>query len=367
MPETPSFEKATLAWTLPWQDTWVTAVTFIGATRKLAAGNRNGQILVWDLPEQPAGDAPVPVRRLDGHTNEVTRLVATPDGKTLISASYDHTIRYWDTEAPASGSAEVILDARSRAVAAKKLGNKAPPPAPGVQVGLQQAIEVVEAHKDWVLGLSLTRDGKTLLSGDDAGNVILWDRPAVKERRRWKIKHWVWGAALSPDATLALIAERLPLSATPTDRHFGLKIWDATTGQVKHDLAPQYKLDERAYIGAADFSPDGKLLALAEGGEGRGMIFLVESATGKKVRELAGHKPGGVHDLHFSTDGKYLFSSGRDTLVRVWSVADGKQTVQLGKPRGAEFKDICYALSLSADEHWLAVADMAGQVMVYRA
>src|SRR5262245_50901168 len=123
MPETPSFEKATLAWTLPWQETWVTAISFIGATRKLAAGNATGQILVWDLPEKPSGDAPAPVRRLDGHTNEVTRLVATPDGKTLISASYDHTIRYWDLEAPASGSTEVILDARNRVVAAKKLGN----------------------------------------------------------------------------------------------------------------------------------------------------------------------------------------------------------------------------------------------------
>src|SRR5262249_4495758 len=154
--------------------------------------------------------------------------------------------------------------------------------------------------------------------------------------------------------------------ATP-ERHFGVKIWDATTGQVKHDLAPQFKLDERQYISAADFSPDGKLLAFAEGEEGRGMIFLVDSATGKKVGELAGHKPGGVHDLHFSADGKYLFSTGRDTLVRVWSVADGKQTAQLGKARGAEFKDIWYALSLSADERWLAAADMAGQVLVYNA
>jgi hypothetical protein len=54
-------------------------------------------------------------------------------------------------------------------------------------------------------------------------------------------------------------------------------------------------------------------------------------------------------------------------LVRVWNVADGKQTAQLGKPRGAEFKDIWHALSLSADEHWLAAGDMAGQVMVYNA
>ena len=29
----------------------------------------------------------------------ISRLAATPDGKTLISASYDHTIRYWDMPA----------------------------------------------------------------------------------------------------------------------------------------------------------------------------------------------------------------------------------------------------------------------------
>ena len=31
------------------------------------------------------------MRRLDGHTNVITRLLATPDGRWLISSSYDHT------------------------------------------------------------------------------------------------------------------------------------------------------------------------------------------------------------------------------------------------------------------------------------
>jgi WD40 repeat protein len=362
--ETPSFNKATLAWTLPWQDTWVTSVTFIGASRKLAAGNRNGQIYIWDLPEKPGGELPTPVRRLDGHTNEVTRLVATPDGKTLISVSYDHTIRYWDMDAPATGTAEVILDARNRAEAAKKQGKKEPEPAPGVKVELQQAAKVLEAHKEWILGLSLSKDANTMLTGDDAGEVIIWNRPEAKEIRRWKVKGWVFAAALSPDAGLALISERFPLVFTPANHHTGTKLWDATTGQVKKDLSAEYKM----YIGAADFSPDGKLLALGQGNETeRGKIFLLESDTGKKVREFQGHAPGGVHDVHFSADGKYLFSCGRDTVVRVWNVADGKQAAEVSKSRGGQFKDIWHALSLSADEHWLATADMAGQVVVYNA
>ncbi len=124
------FDKASLAWMLPWQEDWVTAVTFIGPGRRLAAGNRRGHILLWDLPEKPGGEVPTPVRCLEGHTNEVTRLLAAPDGKTLLSASYDHTIRSWDLETPAAGTAEIILDARTRAEAARKAGKKEVEPAP---------------------------------------------------------------------------------------------------------------------------------------------------------------------------------------------------------------------------------------------
>src|SRR4051812_13542527 len=78
-----NFDKAALAWKLPWDADWVTAVAFVGNNR-VAAGNNLGQILVWDLPEKQDAPVPGPVWRLDGHTNTITRLVVTPDGKWLI-------------------------------------------------------------------------------------------------------------------------------------------------------------------------------------------------------------------------------------------------------------------------------------------
>src|SRR5262245_5875987 len=106
----PDLAKPTPAWTLTWDADWVTAVAFVGP-RRVAAGNNLGQILVWDLPDKPGGDPPKPRLRLDGHTNVISQLAATPDCGTLISASYDHTIRYWDGAATAEPSDTVALNA----------------------------------------------------------------------------------------------------------------------------------------------------------------------------------------------------------------------------------------------------------------
>src|SRR5262249_59561120 len=109
-------------------------------------------------------------------------------GRWLTAAGSDHPIRFWDLEAPAAGSDTITLDARARAAAAKKAGGKAPPAAPGVKVELQEAQQTLDAHRDWVLGLALSRDGKLLVSGDDAGVVIVWDVAERRERRGWQLK-----------------------------------------------------------------------------------------------------------------------------------------------------------------------------------
>jgi WD40 repeat protein len=357
------FDKATLAWTLPWDDDWVTAVAVLGPTRRVAAGNNQGHIYVWELPEKPGATPPAPARRLDGHTNVISRLLATPDGRWLISASFDHSVRLWDMSAATKGTATVVLDPKARE-AAKKRGGKAAAEPPAVTVGLQQAERVLDAHKEWVQAMSLSADGKILATGDDAGQVILWDVPSGKETRRWKVKAWVYALALSPDGRRALISERFPLVYDPA-KVITTRLWDATTGQMTRSLDDLFKKD---YQSAAAFSPDGKLLAVGRGGEANGpsgVVILLDPATGKKVHELKPGHQDGLTDLAFHPDGKHLASTGRDTVVRLWSVADGKMVKELGKPRGGQFKDWIHAISFSPDGMLLAAADMAGAVQVW--
>jgi WD40 repeat protein len=364
MAEASPFDKATLAWTLPWDADWVTAVRFLGASRRLAAGNNRGEILVWDLLEQASTPAPLPVRRLDGHTNVISRLLSTADGRWLLSASYDHTIRYWDTQAPAGGTATVVLNARAREEAGQRPGKKVPA-ALEAQVSAQTAARTLEGHRDWIQALALGADDRFLVSGDDTGQVVVWDRAAGTEVRRWTVKGWVYALALSPDGQRAFVSERVPL-VFDSGRHAGANIWDVQTGQMRLALKDLFA---KEYMSAAVFAPDGKTVLVGRGGEVNGLsgkIAFLDAVTGKVIREASAAHEYGVTDIVLHPDGRHFASSGRDTVVRIGRLADGKVVKELGKPRGGQFKDWIHALAFSADGRWLAGADMAGQVQVWR-
>jgi len=354
------FNRSSLAWNLQWDTDWVTAVSFVGDNR-IAAGNNLGHILVWELPGGSGGAAPSLVRRLVGHTNTINRLVATPDGRWLISASNDHTIRYWDMQAPAKGEEAIVLNGRTREDLIKRKSSKVPPPIEA-KVATQESERTLSGHKDWVLGLALSKDGNTLVSGDDKGEVIVWDRATGNKRAQWKVKGWVWALALSPDGFSLCVSERVHL-VFDSGRHAGLKTWDLK-GQVKQDFGKL--MVKEMPVAAAAFSPDGKMLAVGRGGEtDSGKVTLLDPADGKKLRELTPGHYSGLTDIAFHPDGKHLFTSGRDTVVRVWKAEDGKLIKELGTPRGGQFKDWIHAVSVSPDGRWLAAADMAGAVQVW--
>lgn len=374
-----NFEKAALLWSFTWDADWVSAVSFIG-DKYIAAGNNLGEILLWELPnkpeplieitsekskpadksERPLYSSPKPIRQMVGHSNIINRLLCA-ENRWLISASNDHTVKYWDIEAKPSGMAKHVLNARTiEDITRNKNSGRKPPPPLEAEVRTQDASKIIQG-KEWIVGLSMSQDETTLVTGDDAGQVAIYDRKTGAEKKRWQVKGWAFAVAISPDLKQALVSERYPL-VFDSGRHTAVKLWDVATSTVQYDLSKEFK---DMQIASAAYSNDGKILALGRGGEGEGKIFLIDPATGKKLRELSPIHQYGVTDLCFHPDGKHLASTGRDTVVRIWNVAEGKMIKELGKPRGGQFKDWFHALSFSPDGTRIAVADMAGYIHLW--
>lgn len=386
----------TQQWQLSFEGEWPTSVVFLGDGKRIAAGNRAGQIFLWELPRDvpPKQDDRAadhhPVRRFDGHTNGITHLRTTPDGNTLISSSMDHTVRLWDVNAPATGKATVVLDMKLREARGRrkpKAEKEKILSAPGAEVETVTQGNVLEGHAGWILGLGISRDGKRLISGDDRCQSIVWDLASRKPISKWRgyDRVWVRSAALSPDGKTAFTCEYAGRRSSFDAPAAQARLWNADDGTLKSDLlkiwTPKVKDNDRqdSYgyartwgkllkrgLVCADFSPDGKLLAVGQGGEtDTGKVHLVDVESGTILRTVSGHRYG-VCDVKFSADGKYVLSSGRDTTVRICQAADGMEVAALGKARGGQFKDWLHAIAVSPDQSTVAAADIAGSVHVWR-
>lgn len=101
-------------------------------------------------------------------------------------------------------------------------------------------------------------------------------------------------------------------------------VWNPAKGTIVRRIT---NIAERVYN--LDYSPDGKLLAVAAGTPGQmGEVKLFDTTTGKLVADLVTSNDS-VFSVAFSPDGKRLASAGADRAIRVFDVATRKTLVTI--------------------------------------
>jgi WD40 repeat protein len=296
--------------------------------------------------------------RFDGHLQPAYSVSYSPDGKTLISMSCDQVIR-WDAgtgvkldewKLPTTAALAVSPDRAALAWVNGETESKV------INVGeaaTGKMIRKLKGHKQAVVSVAWSPNGKYIASGNPMEPIHLWDAATGKLVRkfdqqqggltlkfsadsktlacgctdgtvgRWEVetgnelpkltgyRGWVQCLAFAPDgSTLALAGADSQM----------LHLWDLATATPRQ-AAPGH----HGQIYAVAYSPDGKLLATGGGDwhDNDQNIYLWDAATGQQVRKLTGHL-GKVYSLAFSPDGKRLVSGGeKEDFVHVWDVATG--------------------------------------------
>ena len=308
----------------------VSQVCFSADGKTLATGARDGKIALWDP------DTGKEIRRWQAHTDMVSCLAFSPDGKMLASGgSYaDFAIRRWQTStgkeidplAGHSGPVEsLIFGPGGKTLLSCDRGGK----IVGWDVSAAHEHRSLYPARDalhdnvhmWLLrdvapGGEVAALLGTLKTPKQDPVICLWDTASRKEIHVLKVPAMTGGLPairFSPDG------KQLALGASD-----GIHLWDVTTGKDLHYLElPEPEFVIRAnlkQVWTLAFSPDGKLLAFVDGDNS---IRLLEVASGKVLRKWDSQQRG-IQVVIFSPDTKSLVSIVDDD-VSVWNTAPGKQ------------------------------------------
>ncbi|MFE3443348.1 hypothetical protein ACFXNW_09985 [Nocardia sp. NPDC059180] len=344
----------------------VWGVDFSPNGKLLAVGDDDHSVRLFDTEKQ---------RQLTMllHPNSVHRIAFSPDGRTLAAAGSDGTVALWNSSADSTlmhlpgESADAVAYTSDGATIASAGGD-------GylhlwdAETGQETAVLPGPSHTK---ALSFTRDNRFVVSAGDSAGVAVLDLAT----RRWTTLDpgVSMNLALSSDGKLlaAAIGKRIRFWRTGTwepvaeighptghvealafnpggttlavgDYHNRIHLWDIRTlaaagAQTRAPLIQS--LRSGSTVRAVTFSPDGTLLAYANG---EGNVFTYRTTSDGRTADTTTRTeatvlpppgnvvmhnnlaPRPVRDLVFSNDGSRLAAAGDEGAILVWRVTNAQ-------------------------------------------
>jgi WD40 repeat protein len=277
-----------------------------------------------DRPVQAQNSVAIEIVPNIPHSQFVSSIAVSPDGKSVLSGSEDGTLKLWNV---ASGRLLRTFDSPSP-VTSSKFSPDGRIVFSGSRNGSinfwdvtsGERIRTITAHPD-IVSVAISPDGRTVLSGSQDRTLKLWD--ATSGQLLWTFtghSGWVNAVAFSPDGDRVLSG-----SADGT-----LKLWDVRSGRLFLTAGEKSTATKTNRLGSdfddavtsVAFSPDGQNVVAGGMGVGK-TLRLWNVASGQLTRQFVGH-PYQVSSVAYSPDGRIVLSGGTDNTVKLWEVASGK-------------------------------------------
>ena len=304
----------------------------------LLVTNHYQRSIVWET-------ATGKMRSAYAHGKVNSGVVFTPNGKQLITSFQDHSSDLWDV---ATGKPVAVLKNSTGQLSATNFSKNGLFAAGGVSQStiwglspLQQK-RILQGRISAIRSVDFTRNAQKAVVTTGEGTVQVWDV------EKGKLMHIFQGPKV----------ESAPVLLSPDDEtalfywnDSAVQLYDLTSGMVKGVLDAK-----GVAVNAVFFSPDGSRVATLRSGDNSIGVWDVRNL--KQLYRLNVKIEGAVAD--FSPDGRFMAISYADTVVQVLDAATGKLLTRL---RGVE--EPVFQLQFSPDGSRLLVSGSYGGIRIY--
>ena len=255
-----------------------------------------------------------------GHVLPVNALAVTPDGRQIVSASIDMTIKIWEAE---TGWLINTIDAPAPLTALAVSPDGANVLAAGVDRSLHlfdlhtgRPLGKLTGHASPALAVAFSQDGRFIVSGDGSGEIRMWDRARGEFIRKFE-------AYGGPVFSLAVMPDGWRVVSAGGDS--AVKVWDSSNGKLVKTLE-----GHAGAVIALALSPDGRRVVSASLDK---TVKVWDGGTLQFIRTLGTHA-GSAVSVAFSRNGRTIVSGGLDGSIKVWDAVTMQPARTLGAHLG---------------------------------
>lgn len=278
-----------------------------------------------------------------GHQFGVRSVEFSPDGRRLVSAGGDGTIRVVDLE---SGESRVFNDSDTGGIVAFDPTGRLLATARGETVLIwnfetNELRHELKDHRANIVSIDFDPAGRRLVSAAREKKINTWDVISGKKLRTYR--------GHERDAVTVRFSSDPKLIAS-TDFSNRMKVWEAETGKTLHSLHSRTNFDffqsgERIAVffdpirildvktGEVTSSPVArsglKIMAIDPSGEKLAAVdrfshaIFILDRSGAVIREFSGHVQQ-ITSCCFGPNGRRLATASKDSTVRIWDTEESE-------------------------------------------
>jgi WD40 repeat protein len=284
---------------------FVTSIAWSPDGKRLASAGADKTVRIWDLT------ANAPIFTYFGHSGAVLSVAWSPDGKRLASAGADKTVHIWDLHSKQaiftySGHSDTV-NSVAWSQDKKRLASASADKTVQIwDLHSAQPLFIYRGHKNTVTSVGWSADGRRLASSSADKTAQIWDLHSAQPLFTYSgHQDIVTNLAWSPDGKRVASA-----SADKT-----AQVWDTHSTKALYTYPGHYDI-----VTGIIWSPDGKQLASASADK----TVQIWALHAKRASFIYYGHSDIVTSLDWSSDGKTLASGSHDNTVQVWNT-DVKQ------------------------------------------